>query len=518
MQLLNQPFARLLLCSVLLCLTAPVQVLGQHARSSAAGHPGAAAAALAAAPAALAAAAPPIPTLITVAASATVVEQRAATELASYLNNISAGTPLFHVQPASTSNKATPQLAVGYDAAVLLGLPSGALAGLGMEGLLVSTNISQGIPAGSAVLTGGKDAPRGPLYAVVEFVEALGVRFLDRLPGGTTLPEALPASLPALDTRFVPPLEYRQQYQFGCNNYGGAGVGAPGGVGNATMDWNVHRRLNKATLSGESPTSAFGSSVVYAAPPGFVHTSYALLSPTGKVNDKAPPADLFATHNEWFWPRDDPTRYGQLCWSNESLQKFIIGNLKQQLKTQPEATIVSVSQNDNGAQCQDPAELKINEEEGTAGGALFRAVNAIADGLKDEFPSVAIDTLAYQWSRPAPKLTKPRPNVVIRLCSIECNFAVPLTDPLNVKFQTDMTNWAKVSNRTFIWNYITNFGNFIAPFPDWYSVGPNVRFYQEHGVTGIFQEGAYTGPGSDLMELKDYLASAMMWCEQNGRN
>ena len=31
-------------------------------------------------------------------------------------------------------------------------------------------------------------------------------------------------------------------------------------------------------------------------------------------------------------------------------------------------------------------------------------------------------------------------------------------DPKNVKFQTDMNAWSKVSNRTFIWNYITNFG------------------------------------------------------------
>ena len=118
---------------------------------------------------------------------------------------------------------------------------------------------------------------------------------------------------------------------------------------------------------------------------------------------------------------------------------------------------------------------------------------------------------ADQWSRPAPKITKPKPNVIIRLCSIECNFAVPLTDPSNAKFQADMANWALASNRTFIWNYITNFHEFVAPFPDWYSIGPNVRFFQEHGVTGLFQEGAYESPGSDLMELKDYLASAMMW-------
>eukprot|EP01052_Picozoa_sp_SAG31_P026717 SAG31_NODE_2443_length_5682_cov_3.662428_4_plen_92_part_00 len=90
------------------------------------------------------------------------------------------------------------------------------------------------------------------------------------------------------------------------------------------------------------------------------------------------------------------------------------------------------------------------QEEGTPGGALFRAINQIADAIKDEFPNVAVDTLAYQWSRPAPIKTKPRPNVIIRLCSIECNFAAPLTDPSNEPFQKDMDNWAKISNRTYM--------------------------------------------------------------------
>ena len=246
-----------------------------------------------------------VPTLITVAAGASVPEQRAADELAGYLNNISASSS-FHVQPATAERKDTPQIAVGYDAAVLLGVQPQELAGLGLEGILASTNLSRGVPAGSAALTGSKGAPRGALYAMVEFLEAMGVRFLDRLPGGTQLPASLPTALPALDRSFIPPLEYRQQYQFGCNNYGEAGAGLPGGVGNATMDWNVHRRLNKATLKGESPTAAFGSSVVYASPPGFVHTSYALLG-TKANTGRGPPADLFKTHNEWFWPRDDPT-------------------------------------------------------------------------------------------------------------------------------------------------------------------------------------------------------------------
>ena len=43
---------------------------------------------------------------------------------------------------------------------------------------------------------------------------------------------------------------------------------------------------------------------------------------------------------------------------------------------------VSVSQNDNYAQCESAAEKAINTAEGTAGGALFRAVNFIADAIK----------------------------------------------------------------------------------------------------------------------------------------
>ena len=53
--------------------------------------------------------------------------------------------------------------------------------------------------------------------------------------------------------------------------------------------------------------------------------------------------------------------------------------------------------------------------------------------------------------RPAPRLSVPRKNVIIRLCSIECNFAAPLTDPSNAPFQKDMDNWAAISNRTYVW-------------------------------------------------------------------
>jgi hypothetical protein len=45
--------------------------------------------------------------------------------------------------------------------------------------------------------------------------------------------------------------------------------------------------------------------------------------------------------------------------------------------------------------------------------------NAVADAIKDEYPNVAIDTFAYQYTRKPPAHVVPRPNVIVRLCSIE---------------------------------------------------------------------------------------------------
>ena len=55
--------------------------------------------------------------------------------------------------------------------------------------------------------------------------------------------------------------------------------------------------------------TAHGGYVQYAGG-DFVHTSYAILGggPRTPLSD-GPPLDLFTTHNEWFWPHDDPTVY-----------------------------------------------------------------------------------------------------------------------------------------------------------------------------------------------------------------
>jgi hypothetical protein len=57
----------------------------------------------------------------------------------------------------------------------------------------------------------------------------------------------------------------------------------------------------------------------------------------------------------------------------------LIRNLKAGLKSNPGATIASVSQNDCIGNCQCAACAKIDTEEESPAGAMLRFVNAVAD-------------------------------------------------------------------------------------------------------------------------------------------
>src|SRR5512138_782014 len=59
-------------------------------------------------------------------------------------------------------------------------------------------------------------------------------------------------------------------------------------------------------------------------------------------------------------------------------------------------------------------------------GPVLALVNRVAEAIEKDYPDKLIDTFAYQWTRKPPKEMRPRPNVIVRLCSIECCFAHPL--------------------------------------------------------------------------------------------
>ena len=250
-----------------------------------------------------------------------------------------------------------------------------------------------------------------------------------------------------------------------------------------------------------------GGSVNYK---GFVHTFYKLV----------PPEKYFATHPEWFslinGKRTDDR--AQLCLSNPELRDFVVSRVKDWLRKTPDAGIISVSQNDCHGACQCSNCAAIDNAQGSPSGSMIAFVNYVAEKIAPEFPNVAVDTLAYQYTRKPPATLRPRTNVIVRLCSIECNFRAPLDHPSNAAFLADLQDWSKICHRLYVWDYVTDFSNYLLPHPNWFTLGPNLRVFQQYGVKGVFEEGAYEGYGAEMGELRAWLLAQLLWNpQQNDR-
>ena len=89
-------------------------------------------------------------------------------------------------------------------------------------------------------------------------------------------------------------------------------------------------------------------------------------------------------------------------------------------------------------------------------GSLLTFVNAVADAVAQKHPDVKVGTLSYWYSRRPPATIKPRPNVQIQLCSIECCLIHPINDPecpRNVAFCRDMQQWGTICDQIYICAY-----------------------------------------------------------------
>jgi len=204
----------------------------------------------------------------------------------------------------------------------------------------------------------------------------------------------------------------------------------------------------------------------------------------------------------------------ELCLTNPDVLRIVADTVLDALKKHPSMENVSVSQNDNDKYCRCPRCAAIDEREGTPMGSLLTFVNAAADEVAKEYPDVMIGTLSYWYSRKPPKTIKPRPNVQIQLCSIECCVLHPINDPnceKNVQFCQDLANWGNMCKNISIWNYNTNFSNYLLPCPNLRVIEPNIRYFVANNAMGIFMQAAGNAFGAELSDLRNYVIASLLW-------
>ena len=205
--------------------------------------------------------------------------------------------------------------------------------------------------------------------------------------------------------------------------------------------------------------------------------------------------------------------FSQLCLTNPEVLEITVEKALAALLKRPECRIISISQNDCENYCECPACAEIDAREESHAGSLIWFVNRVAGRIEEEFPQIVVDTLAYMYSRKPPKHIRPRRNVCVRLCSIECCFAHSFAScEQNASFIEDLRAWAKVCDRLYIWDYTTGFAHYPAPHANWNTLQANMRSFVGNNVKGVFEQACGAlGGGADLNELRAYLLCKLLW-------
>ena len=228
----------------------------------------------------------------------------------------------------------------------------------------------------------------------------------------------------------------------------------------------------------------------------FVHTFETLIAP-----------EKYGKSNPEYFSLIDGKRNPatQLCLSNEAVFYTLVEELSKKISQNPDAKYWSVSQNDNDKYCRCENCTKINEE---YGGVPSGSVAWFTNKVAKKFPDKIISTLAYWYTRKAPRNIEMEPNVNIMLCNIESTREKPVydTDP---DFTKDLQDWGRISSDILIWDYNIQFANPMSPFPNLHTIGPNIKFYIQNNVKALFMQA--TSNKGEFGHLRAYLLSKLMW-------
>jgi hypothetical protein len=413
---------------------------------------------------------------IVTAAKPTLPEQTAAKEVSHYLKQVTGGD--FAIVKEGTKRVAGIALLVGATEAAR---------GQDLEPKTLGREewVVRSISPSRIVLVGGR--PRGTLYAAYHFLEdVVGVHWWS--PWEEHVPKRPTLKIGDLDLRGQPRFRYRDIYM--C-------------YGHDRGRFAARNRLNRDGDAGIAPE--FGGEEDYG-PPYHVHTFYSYI----------PPDRYFDAHPEWFAMVGGKRQAHrkQLCLTNPELRRVMTEKLRAYIeqaraRARKQGTVAprvfSISQNDWGGFCRCPTCAALAEREGSQAGPLLDFLNAIADGIEEDYPEVFISTLAYFKTQEPPKSIRPRGSIIIRLCDTGSNFIRPITHADNTAFRETVEAWAKVAKNLRIWDYAVTYAPYYGlPLPTVDTYAPDYRFYAEHNVTGVFTEHEYPIL-ADLRDLKVWM-------------
>lgn len=165
-----------------------------------------------------------------------------------------------------------------------------------------------------------------------------------------------------------------------------------------------------------------------------------------------------------------------------------------------------ITPNDNDKVCTCESCVKLGNTSANATPAVVNLLNRLAE----EYPNHHFFTTAYRTTKEAPSIDLIG-NSGVLLSTIDLSKAPVLSekDPSVNKFVTSLNAWKKRTSSVYLWDYISNFDEYLTPFPVLNRFQKQLKFFKQHGVEGVFLNGS----GYDYSpfdDVKTYVLSALM--------
>ncbi len=360
-------------------------------------------------------------------------------------------------------------------------------ASLGNEGFVIRTKSPHLIIAGGTL--------RGTMYGVYTFLEeVLGCRWytdeVSRIPSLSVIEAG------NLDMRQIPAFEYREPFW------------------SEAQDANWAAR-NKTNGSSTDLDDLRGGKIYLQG----VHTYYYLVSPSRYFKDHPEYYSIIAKRRQW--------ENAQLCETNPEMMKVMTRSMLGWIERSPKEAICTVGANDWFGICECEQCLSLGEREGSMSGPGLYLANAVAERVEKVYPDRYIGFLTYKHTVKPPNTLTPRDNIIIRMCPINDCKMHPIEEgvqnpeaecALNKELAEDLTGWNKISKKIYIWDYYTNFRQYLNPFPCLKTTEYDLRFYRDHNVKGMFMQGCGSTRGAYLSELKAYMQAKLLWNPDSSRD
>ncbi len=202
----------------------------------------------------------------------------------------------------------------------------------------------------------------------------------------------------------------------------------------------------------------------------------------------------------------------QYCFSSVRLQQaiktHIIDNFGYGSRDEQRYRFM-IAPEDTEIVCDCVACEKRNLERGSASESVAYFINQLAA----EFPYYQFFMLSYKTTSKIPEVTlASNTGVFISTINIPKGIDLASISESNIQVRqliTQVQQWQTKASLVYLWDYSSNFDDYLSPIPVLYALQKQLVFYKAIGVTGIFLN-ASEYEYSTFDELQYYVSSALM--------